>query len=73
MTRQKRVKTLEARAARVLTVGELKALTDAELSAYLHRLDSRNGNTALADFQTRLEAMPDDELLSLYESSGRAQ
>ena len=73
MTLQKRVKTLEVRAARVLTVAELKALTDAELSAYLHRLDSRNGNTALADFQTRLEAMPDDELLSLYESSGRAQ
>lgn len=73
MSIEKRVKTLEDRAGRRLTVAELEALTDAELNAYLRRLDTWNGTTAFSDFQARLEAMPDAELLSLYESTGRAQ
>ena len=68
MTLGKRVKALEHRAARLLTVAELQTLTDAELTAYLHRLDTWNGDTRLSDFQARLEAMPDAELLSVYES-----
>ena len=73
MSLEKRVKMLEDRVARLLTVAELEALTDTELSGYLHRLDVQNGNTAFADFQTRLEAMTDAELLSLDPFSERAQ
>ena len=69
MMLDKRVKALEHRAARLLTVAELQTLTDAELTAYLHRLDAWNGNTRLSDFQARLEAMPDAELLSVDPSS----
>ena len=73
MTLHKRVKVLEDRAARRLMVAELEALTDAELAAYLHRLDARNGNTVFSDFQTRIQAMTDAELLSVYESAEGAR
>ena len=68
-----RLRRLEHRAARRLTVAELQTLTDAELTAYLRRLDTWNGDTRLSDFQTRLKAMPDAELLSVYESSEGAR
>lgn len=68
MTIEKHLKTLESR-YRLLTAAELAALTDAALDAYTRRLDTWNGNTTFFDFRARLEAMPDDELRSLYQPS----
>ena len=66
MTRQRgRVARLEAQAFRVLSVQELRGLDLGELTAYLERLDRWAGSSELADFQKRLEAMTDGELLAL--------
>ena len=43
---------------------ELARMTDGQLNAYLERLDRWAGSSELADFQKRLEAMTDGELLS---------
>ena len=65
MTGQRgRVAKLEAQAFRLLTAEELQALDLEELTAYISRLDRLAGSSELADFQQRLEAMTDGELLA---------
>ena len=65
MTGQRgRVARLEAQAFRLLTAAELQALDLEELTAYIARLDRWAGSSELADFQKRLEAMTDGELLA---------
>ena len=65
MTGQRgRVARLEAQAFRVLSAQELRSLDLGELTAYLERLDRWAGSSALSDFQAKLEAMTDGELLA---------
>ena len=65
MTGQRgRVARLEAQAFRVLSVQELRSLDPEELTAYLERLDRWAGSSAPSDFQAKLEAMTDGELLA---------
>ena len=59
-----RVAKLEAQAFPLLTAAELQALDLEELTAYIARLDRWAGSSELADFQKRLEAMTDGELLA---------
>ena len=79
MTLQKRVKTLEARKHRLqtlaeqgtLTHAELESLTLEELAALYHRLNrEQTGRPDLGEFMAKLDAMPDAELLALYQSYG---
>ena len=62
MSRAARLARLEVQA--MPTPAELARMTDGQLNAYLERLDRRAGSSKLADFQKRLEAMTDGELLS---------
>ena len=65
MTGQRgRVAKLEAQAFRLLTAEELQALDLEELTAYIARLDRLAGSSELTDFQQRLEAMTDGELVA---------
>ena len=65
MTGQRgRVAKLEAQAFRLLSAEELKSLDMEELTAYIARLDRWAGSSKLADFQARLEAMTDGELMA---------
>ena len=59
-----RVARLEAQAFRVLSAEELQGLDLGELTAYLSRLNGWAGSSALSDFQAKLEAMTDGELLA---------
>ena len=82
MTLEKRVKALESRVNRLqalseqdtLTQAELEGLTLEELASLYHRLN-RTGNAVrpdLGEFQAKLDAMTDAELLSEYQSYGGA-
>ena len=62
MSRAARLARLEVQA--MPTPAELARMTDGQLNAYLERLDRWAGSSRLADFQQRLEAMTDEELLS---------
>ena len=55
---------LEAQAFRVLSAQELRSLDLEQLTAYLEWLDRWAGSSKLGDFQKRLEAMTDGELLA---------
>ena len=63
MNRAARLARLEVQA--MPTPAELARMTDGQLTAYLERLDRWAGSAELADFQKRLEAMTDGELLAL--------
>ena len=55
---------LEAQAFRVLSAQKLRGLDLEELTAYVARLDRWAGSSEMGDFQQRLEAMTDGELLA---------
>lgn len=80
MTLEKRVKALEGRVTRLhllseldtLTPAELEAMTLDELAALYHRMNRTGsaGRPDLGEFQAKLDAMTDAELLGLYQSYG---
>ena len=83
MTLNKRVKALESRVTRLqlltqqdtLTQAELESLTLEELAALYYRLNRTGsaGRPDLGEFQAKLDAMTDAELLALYQSYGGQQ
>ena len=82
MTIEKRVRALESRVTRLqllaqqdtLTQAELEGLTLEELASLYHRLNRTGsaGRPDLGEFQAKLDAMTDAELLSEYQSYGGA-
>ena len=75
MTIEKRVRALETRVTRLqvlaqqdtLTQAELESLTLEELAVLHHRMGlGRVGWPDLDEFQTKLDAMTDVELLTMY-------